>query len=385
VSELENGTGMVLGKNHKNEKIWKVSVMKNKPLLNLLVLILSICVILAGCTSDTSGLSDKGEQTNKRAKVDVELLAASSTVQNVGIAIADVVTKNSGWIRMAATGTNNTEANIIQMMKKDTTNSFYMMSAAPYISAKHAIGAFADYEPCSNQRLVAAFMYGVNGLVTCDKNIKSITDLDGKTIAMFADKLPQDVANAAFDILGIKVKIKTMTFADQFTALSDGLVDACLYLGTGLPGEPFVAVGPLQELVANKKGKVYAVTFPADLQEKEVETAGLEGKWPYTAVVCLPGSLSEDYTESFEAYGSVTAALACWDDTNEEVVYEVTKTLCENYEALGDYMTELKGLTPSLMLSMLYMAENEKDFHPGAIKYYTEIGLWPSAWEKANK
>jgi TRAP-type uncharacterized transport system substrate-binding protein len=48
-------------------------------------------------------------------------------------------------------------------------------------------------------------------------------------------------------------------------------------------------------------------------------------------------------------------------------------------------MTELKELTPSLMLSLLYMAENEKDIHPGAIKYYTEIGLWPSAWEKANK
>ena len=368
--------------------------MKNKVMICLLIFIMSICLISAGCASSDSSSSststsdetnNNGEEATQHENVDVELLAGSGTVQNVGIAIADVVTKNCDWIRMAATGTNGTEANITQMMGKDSNvNTFYMVSAAPYISAKNAIGAFTDYEPCTDQRLVAAFMYGVNGLVTTDENIKSVADLDGKSVAMFADQLPQDVANAAFDILGIDVEIKTMTFSDQFSALSDGLVDACLYLGVGLPGEPFVPVSPLQELVVNKKGAVYAITFPADLQEQAVKAAGLEGLWPYSSVECLPGSLSDDYTETFEAYGSVTAALACWADTDEDVVYEVTKTLCENGDTLGTYMTELGDLTPSLMLSLLYMAENEEDFHPGALRYYAEADLWPSAWEEAN-
>ncbi|MCQ4896274.1 TAXI family TRAP transporter solute-binding subunit [Anaerotruncus sp. DFI.9.16] len=355
-----------------------------KKLALLLALSLTVSSLLTGC-GGSEGVEQPAAE-GKHENVDVELLAASSTVQNVGIAIADVITKNSGFIRMAATGTNSSEANIVQMLEKDEhTNTFYMTSAAPYISAKTGIGAFKDYEPCQDQRLVAAMLYGVNGFVTTDPSIKSLSDLDGKKVAMFADELPQQMAKAAFDILGINVEIKTLTFSDQFTALSDGLVDACLYLGTGLPnGEPLVPASPLQELIANKGGKVYAVTFPADLQAEAVTKAGLDGKWAYSPIICPAGSLQETDTESFEAYGSVTALVACWADTDEEVVYEFTKTLCEKYADLGNYMTELKPITPSLMLSMLYMAEGEEDIHPGALRYYKEAGLWPSVWEEAN-
>lgn len=118
-----------------------------KKLALLLALSLTVSSLLTGC-GGSEGVEQPAAE-GKHENVDVELLAASSTVQNVGIAIADVITKNSGFIRMAATGTNSSEANIVQMLEKDEhTNTFYMTSAAPYISAKTGIGAFKDYEPC---------------------------------------------------------------------------------------------------------------------------------------------------------------------------------------------------------------------------------------------
>ena len=375
-----------------------------KRFLSIFLVVAMTSALLAGCgggsqsaesqaPAETEGTAESGEAAETEATApsdgevqDVELLAASNTVQNVGIAVADVVTKNCGSIRMAATGTNSTEANIVQMMQSgDRSHTFYMSSAAPYLSAKHGVAAFEQYEPTGDQRLVAALMYGVNGFVTTNPDIKSVEDLDGKKVAMFADQMPQQMAQAAFEIVGINVEIVTMTFADQFTALGDGLVDACLYLGTGLPnGEALVPVGPLQELVANKGGEVYAVTFPTDLQEQAVAKAGFEEIWPYSPITVPSGSLSDSYKEEFDAYGSVTGMICAWADTDEELVYQVTKTLCENYGKLGEYMTELGQITPDLMLSMLYMAQDESDIHPGALRYYTEAGLWPDTWKNAN-
>lgn len=317
----------------------------------------------------------KETEAAKHDKIDIQLLGASSTLSNAAVAIADTVTNNSSFVRMSAIGTTNSEANITQMMSSDPKTTLYMTSAAPYVSARAGAGLFAESGAIDNQRMIAGFLYGANGLVTLDENIKSIEDLNGKTIAMFADELPQQVAKAAFEILGIDVTIRTMGFADQFTALSDGLVDACLYLGTGNPSEPLIPVGPLQELVTTKKNKVYPISFPEDLQKQAVEKAGIADVWPYSPVTALPGSLSPEQTESFELYGSATVCLACFDGADEDVIYEITKQLCENTDQLGQYLTELKGIDASAMLSLLHMIQNEDEIHPGARKYYQEIGL----------
>ncbi len=358
-------------------------------------LIMVLGLILGGCGGSTPAgngatqpQSGQGVGTAAPAehpKMDVELLGANGTVQQAAIGIADTIAKVHPWIRMSATGTANTEANITQMIGRDPNTALYMVSSTPFVSAKHAVGQFAGKEPLLDQRMIAGFMYGVNGLVTLDSNIKSISDLNGKTIAMFADELPQQVYYAAFDILGIKVTIKTMSFGDQFNALADGLVDACLYLGTGNPGKPFIPVSNLQEVVVTKRNKVYPISFPAELQLQAVEKAGLQEVWPYQPVTALAGSLHEEQTEPFELYGSTTVALACMAGADEELVYEVTKTIAENTAKLKDYLPALEGMAAEDMLSLLHMIEGENEIHPGALKYYKEIGIWPSVWEAANK
>ncbi len=369
-------------------------MIRKRSLIIICSFILVLGLVLGGCgssagnsgaTAPAGGGATAATAATEHPKMDLELLGANGTVQQAAIGIADTIAKIHPWIRMSATGTANTEANITQMVTRDPNTALYMVSTTPYVSAKYGVGQFAGKEPLKDQRMIAGFMYGVNGLVTLDEKIKSLSDLNGKTVAMFADELPQQVYYAAFDILGIKVTIKTMSFGDQFNALADGLVDACLYLGTGTPGKPFIPVSNLQEVVVTKRGKVYPISFPADLQNQAVEKAGLQGIWPYQPVTALPGSLHEDQTEPFELYGSTTVALACMAGADEELVYEVTKTIAENTDKLKDYLPALEGITSNDMLSLLYMIEGEGEIHPGALKYYKEIGIWPSVWEAANK
>ena len=66
----------------------------------------------------------------------------------------------------------------------------------------------------------------------------------------------------------------------------------------------------------------------------------------------------------------INATLLASADVSEDVVYTVTKTIFENLESLAEFNTEFDALSDDLFLEGL-MAP----IHPGALKYYKEIGL----------
>lgn len=57
----------------------------------------------------------------------------------------------------------------------------------------------------------------------------------------------------------------------------------------------------------------------------------------------------------------------------EDVVYNMTKALHENAEAVAKSSPTLRGFQPGGMAKKTDLAQ----YHPGAIKYYEEKGLWP--------
>jgi TRAP transporter TAXI family solute receptor len=58
---------------------------------------------------------------------------------------------------------------------------------------------------------------------------------------------------------------------------------------------------------------------------------------------------------------------------SEELVYNMTKALHENAEAIAKSSPTLRGLVVSAMAKKT----DPVQYHPGAIKYYKEKGLWP--------
>ena len=57
----------------------------------------------------------------------------------------------------------------------------------------------------------------------------------------------------------------------------------------------------------------------------------------------------------------------------EDLIYNMTKTLHENAEAVAKSSPTLRGFNAGGMAKKTDLAE----YHPGAIKYYKEKGLWP--------
>ena len=68
---------------------------------------------------------------------------------------------------------------------------------------------------------------------------------------------------------------------------------------------------------------------------------------------------------------AIKMVMFCRGDLNEDTVYKMTKAFWENIDQLGKSQKNLKGLKP---------ADAVKDIanvplHPGAAKYYKEIGV----------
>ena len=68
---------------------------------------------------------------------------------------------------------------------------------------------------------------------------------------------------------------------------------------------------------------------------------------------------------------SVRATLIASADLSDEVVYELTKALFENQEAMATAHAKFEELSLETALDGI-----DVEFHPGAQQYYEEVGAW---------
>ena len=103
-----------------------------------------------------------------------------------------------------------------------------------------------------------------------------------------------------------------------------------------------------------------------------------------------------------EVWSDVTLAYMCKAEADETLVYSITETLAKNYYRLGEMLPALRHVTPSLMVQLMPLDKLprfaklagrtqwanvavEDLVHPGALRYYKDVGLWPQAWERRGE
>ena len=91
-------------------------------------------------------------------------------------------------------------------------------------------------------------------------------------------------------------------------------------------------------------------------------------KYPFFAKKTLPAGMYEGQTEDVHTV-CVQSILVASADLDEDLVYDLTKTLWENQGELSGMLAALNDLSVDKALDGITV-----DYHPGAIKYYKEIG-----------
>lgn len=227
-------------------------------------------------------------------------------------------------------------------------------------------GDYFKGRPNKNLRTVA-ILYPLRNTIFVKKNskYKKLADLKGARgpVGFTNQKTLTAVTNAALAPGGISLAdikgVRVANIISNVNAFKEGRTDFFVFaLGAAPVREADADVGGVRALTAeNTPANVAAV-------KKEVPVAYLRHEQPGKANF---GLLEPGYLVS---YG---VNLFASTKTPDDVVYKVVKALHDNAADFGKIFPPLRLFDKNDMAQEVAGVE----YHPGAIKYYKEIGQWP--------
>ncbi|GHT02238.1 C4-dicarboxylate ABC transporter substrate-binding protein [Synergistales bacterium] len=230
-----------------------------------------------------------------------------------------------------------------------------------------AISGLDDFKgkPAGNIRGVAVGLINIFHFVTLDGNgIERLADLKGKNVSVGPSGHPYfgpKVIKAVTGYEGGKdYHPQWMSHDQACEALQNGDIDAII-ANSAIPTSAYSALDATVE-----KTRFLGV----NAEDREKVFKGLPG---YFITITVPKTAGYTHIkEDFETLGA-RVMMFTHEDVSEEVIYRLTKFIVENseesakiYKPAADFgLDTQKASIPDLKVPL----------HPGAIKYYKEIGI----------
>ncbi|MDX1456032.1 MAG: TAXI family TRAP transporter solute-binding subunit [Marinobacter sp.] len=191
-------------------------------------------------------------------------------------------------------------------------------------------------------------------------NINSFEDLAGKRVSVgnpgsgqrATAEVLMEAMGWGLDKFSLAAELKA---AEQSQALCDGNIDAFFYT------------------VGHPSGAIKEATTSCDSVLVNVDneaTQKLVSDNPYYRVATIPGGMYRGNDEDVTTFG-VAATFVTSTDVPDDVVYEVVKAVFENFDSFKRLHPAFANLQKEEMVSDALSAP----LHPGALKYYKEVGL----------
>ena len=199
-------------------------------------------------------------------------------------------------------------------------------------------------------------------IATEASGIKTVADLKGKTVAVgdvgsgVYYNATQILEAAGLDI-DKDIKKVTASFGDSATQLKDGSIDAAFITA----GAPTTAITDLATTT-----KVVLVDLGKDVIDSLVEA------YPFYEVFeATADNTKYDFVKETTSTVAIKATFIVDNDMSEAQVYEITKNLWENQADIA--AAHAKG--NEMVKANAVAAVGKVPVHPGAEKYYKEIGV----------
>ena len=277
----------------------------------------------------------------------------SGTYYAYGNVLAQYITNNTDVAVVAVAG-NGSAANIDLLDIGDAQLGFVQNDVANY--AYNGIRIY-DGKPVDTFTAIAALYDETVQLITCNPDIKSVTDLKGKNVSIGSQGSgvyfnALDFL-AAYDLTLDDINPQFQSFGDSAEALKDGKIDAAFIVA----GAPTPAVTDL----ATTKG-CYLVSLDDAHADRLMAISGAYSK------TVIPAGTYEGVTEDVTTVG-VKATIIASEDVTEDEAYAIVKAIFEGKDAITE--AHAKGAE----LDLAYASTCGLPYHPGAAKYFAEQGI----------
>ena len=257
---------------------------------------------------------------------------------------------------VTAVSTAASKANIQSIGDGDYQIGFTQSDVMNY--AWEGSRSFEKDGPCHDFRVLGALYAETVQLITMKEDIKSVSDLKGKSVSIGAPG--SGVYFNAIDVLegaGLTVddiKPQYQSFDDSKEALKDGQIDAAFIVA----GAPTSAITEL----ATTNG-VFLVPVDGELRDNIMNSS------PFYAPMEIPAGT---YPGQDEAVNTITikATLVVDEDLGEDVVYALTSAIFDHSEAISKENAKGEELSVENAVSGITVP-----FHAGAARYYKEHGI----------
>jgi TRAP transporter TAXI family solute receptor len=264
--------------------------------------------------------------------------------------------KNHAGVDVTPVSSDGSKANIEFIDAGDYQLGFVQSDVMAY--AWTGARSFESNGAIQSFRVIGGLYAEAVQLVTMDPNIKSVADLKGKNVSIGAPG--SGVYFNAIDILaaaGLTVEDinpQYLSFGDSADGLKDGKIHAA-FIVAGAP------TNAISELCTTNS----AYLVPID---GEIAANLMAANSFYTAYTIPAGTYAGQDADVTTV--TVKATLIVTADADEETVYNLTKAIFDNIDAIA--AENGKGAELSIENATSGMAA---PFHPGAAKYFAEKGV----------
>ena len=199
-----------------------------------------------------------------------------------------------------------------------------------------------------------------NVIARSDAGIENITDLKGKRVNIgnpgSGDRATMGVVMEALGWTNDDFKLASeLKGSERSQALCDNKIDAFVYV-VGHPN------GSIKEATTSCDAKLVTVTGD--------KIDDIVAKNPYYAYSAVPKGMYRGTDKEINSFG-VAATMVTTTDVSDEVAYNVAKSVFENF----DTFKRLHPAFATLKKEQMVKAGLSIPLHPGAAKYYKEVGL----------
>ena len=321
--------------------------------------ILALAILPAACGGGNGG-GDAGESSAPaRQFLSLGSAPAGGAFFVVGSALAEVVNEAGASLgyNVTAEATSGSQENIRRLASGELDVAL-SNAAITYFAVRGSEGWDRAYPVRSVMTLapnVALFV------TQASSGISTIDDLRGRRVTV-------GPAGAGFEYFVAPLLEAHGVTYDDFSPLNatqqaavdmltDGSADAT-FLGGAVPTASITQAAASME-----------ITFiPFGDQEKQ----GLIDEYLFFRPATIPPETYRGQAEPFEGLDVGSMHLITSADAPEEFVYNVTRLLYENRDLVVEKHAAGRAINPNNVVR-----DTGTEFHPGAIRFYQEAGIWP--------